>query len=627
MAERFDNRYEIIRRLGSGGMADVFLARDTHLGRDVAIKILYKRYARDEEFVTRFRREAEAAAGLNHPHIVSIYDRGEAESSYYIAMEYLEGKSLKEMIGEKGRLEPPVAIDIASQILQALQFAHEHHVIHRDIKPHNIMIGSRGQVKVTDFGIARAGASSQMTETGSIIGTAQYLSPEQAKGKAVEQSSDLYSLGIVLYEMLTGRVPFEGENPVAVALKHLSDLPVPPQALVPQIPDNLNTVVMRALAKDPFDRYKSAEEFLTDLERCRQNVPVAPYVPIDVQQTSVIRPGSAGMMGVGMGAPATGQTTMRPAAGAARPRPQKGRKWPWALLALVAVVALAAGIYFLAFMQTEAVSVPSVIGLDRTQAEDALKAQGFKTELNSEEYSDSVPAGNVISQDPPAGSRLKKGGTVRLVVSKGSNRTSVPDLVNQTASYAESKLRELGFDPERQPDVFSDTVAEGTVISQDPPAGTQAQKGSTIKYLVSKGKEPPKEVIVPSVVGLTTNSARTKLEEVKLTLGPITEQNSSTVPVGQIISQIPAAGEKADEGSPVSVTVSKGNSKVQVPTVTGMYQTTAESVVTSAGLVPQVVVQTTADNTKWQTVKSINPPAGNMVDAGSTVTLTVWVSP
>ncbi len=250
MPDIIDNRYEIIRRLGSGGMADVFLARDTHLGREVAIKVLYQRYADDNEFVARFRREAQSAAGLNHPHIVSIYDRGEADGSYYIAMEYLEGRSLKQVISERGPLEPALAIDISEQILQALQFAHENNVIHRDIKPHNIIINSRNQVKVTDFGIARAGSAARMTETGSIIGTAQYLSPEQAKGLAVEQGSDLYSLGIVLYEMLTGQVPFEGENPVAIALKHLSDAPVPPQALNPEIPDNLNAVVMKALAKE-----------------------------------------------------------------------------------------------------------------------------------------------------------------------------------------------------------------------------------------------------------------------------------------------------------------------------------------------------------------------------------------
>ena len=286
MKQIIDNRYEIIKRLGSGGMADVYLARDTHLGRDVAIKILYKRYANDEEFVARFRQEAQSAAGLNHPNIVSIYDRGEAEGSYYIAMEYLEGLSLKDLIAKRGKLKPLEAIGIAGQILQALEFAHEHHVIHRDIKPHNIIINGRGQVKVTDFGIAQAGSTSQMTETGAIIGTAQYLSPEQAGGKAVEQGSDLYSVGVVLYEMLTGRVPFDGENPVAIAIKHLSDKPVPPQALVPEIPDNLNTVVIRALAKKPRDRYASAKEFLNDLERCRQNLPVA----TDADKTAVIAP-------------------------------------------------------------------------------------------------------------------------------------------------------------------------------------------------------------------------------------------------------------------------------------------------------------------------------------------------
>src|SRR3954451_24475156 len=270
----FDGRYDLQGKLGAGGMATVWCALDESLGRKVAIKVLAERYAEDEQFVERFRREAQSAAGLNHPNIVAIYDRGEADGTYYIAMEYLEGRSLKEEIVEDGPLPPPKAIDYALQILQALRFAHRNGVVHRDIKPHNIIVGPDGRLKVTDFGIARAGAS-QMTEVGSIIGTAQYLSPEQARGQQVRPPADLYSLGVVLYEMLTGRVPFDGDSAVAIAMKHVSENPRPPSQLNPSIPPALEQVVLPALAKDPALRYQSADEMAADLERVRRGASVA----------------------------------------------------------------------------------------------------------------------------------------------------------------------------------------------------------------------------------------------------------------------------------------------------------------------------------------------------------------
>src|SRR5438876_10614527 len=262
----FDGRYRILRKLGTGGMANVYLAEDEVLGRRVAIKILNDRHAGDDQFVERFRREAKNAASLSHPNIVSIYDRGEAEGTYYIAMEYLDGRSLKELIVARGPAPIHLAVDYARQILAAIRFAHRHGIVHRDIKPHNVLVDAEGRLKVTDFGIARAGAS-QMTEAGSIIGTAQYLSPEQARGSAVDQRSDLYSVGVVLYEMLTGDVPFTGETPVEIAMRHLSDTPQPPSTKRPEIPPDLDMIVLRALAKNPDDRFQTAEEMDAELER------------------------------------------------------------------------------------------------------------------------------------------------------------------------------------------------------------------------------------------------------------------------------------------------------------------------------------------------------------------------
>src|SRR6186997_2715490 len=269
----FDGRYQIVRRLGAGGMANVYLAEDAELGRRVAIKILNERYANDDLFIERFRREAKSAAALSHPNIVSVYDRGEAEGTYYIAMEVIEGRSLKELIMTRGPLPIPQALAYTHEMLEALRFAHRHGIIHRDIKPHNILIGER--LKVTDFGIARAGAS-QMTEAGSIMGTAQYLSPEQARGAPVTASSDLYSVGIVLYEMLTGKVPFTGDSAIEIAMKHLNEAPKPPSKIRPEIPEELDQVVLRALSKNPEDRYQTAEEFAEDLHRVEAGLPLAP---------------------------------------------------------------------------------------------------------------------------------------------------------------------------------------------------------------------------------------------------------------------------------------------------------------------------------------------------------------
>src|SRR5213078_749828 len=372
----FDGRYRIIRKLGAGGMANVYLAEDQELGRQVAIKILDGRHAADNSFIERFRREAKNAAGLSHPNIVSIYDRGEAEGTYYIAMEYLDGRSLKELIISRGSAPVRTAIEYSRQILGAIGFAHRHGIVHRDIKPHNVLVGPEGRLKVTDFGIARSGAS-QMTEVGSIIGTAQYLSPEQARGSPVDQTSDLYSVGVVLFEMLTGQVPFTGDTPLEIAMKHLSEVPKPPSDLRPEVPHDLDLVVLRALGKDPADRYESAEEMSADLKRVLDGLPVGEET---ANAATAVLAGS----GVLAAAPTsvitrpTDVTRARPAPPGATPPagyygyegPPRRRRpiWPWILAVLLLAAAGVAAWFAYTKIQdqlnsSKPVAVPDVVGI------------------------------------------------------------------------------------------------------------------------------------------------------------------------------------------------------------------------------------------------------------------------
>src|SRR5262245_22626432 len=418
----FDGRYRIVRKLGSGGMANVYLAEDEDLGRRVAIKILNERYANDDLFIERFRREAKSAAALSHPNIVSVYDRGEAEGTYYIAMEVIEGRSLKELIMTRGPLPIGQALAYTHEILEALRFAHRHGIIHRDIKPHNILIGER--LKVTDFGIARAGAS-QMTEAGSIMGTAQYLSPEQARGAPVTASSDLYSVGIVLYEMLTGKVPFTGDSAIEIAMKHLNDAPKPPSKIRPEIPEDLDQVVLRALAKNPEDRYQTAEEFSEDLHRVEAGLPLAPETADAA--TALLAGAAIGLAGDGstevLAGTAVTQPQSTPPQAPRRPPPYGGyyeepppkrRRWlPWVIVALLLAAAGVAGWYVFSEIQdqlaaNEPVAVPNVVGLKEEAAVNLIKQAGFEPEVERAANPD-VEKGRVMSQNPDPGTRIQKG--------------------------------------------------------------------------------------------------------------------------------------------------------------------------------------------------------------------------
>src|SRR5437764_1693906 len=446
----FDGRYRIVRKLGTGGMANVYLAEDEVLGRRVAIKILNDRHAGDDQFVERFRREAKNAASLSQQNIVSIYDRGEAEGTYYIAMEYLDGRSLKELILARGPAPMSVAVDYARQILSALRFAHRNGIVHRDIKPHNVLVDPEGHVKVTDFGIARAGAS-QMTEEGSIIGTAQYLSPEQARGTQVDQRSDLYSLGIVLYEMLTGEVPFTGDSPVEIAMKHLSATPPPLRAKRPDIPSSLEMVVLRALAKDPAARYQTADEMDADLERVARGLAVSretEEAATTVLAGAAFADGAATTIGPGL---AVTETRPPPPVAPdyfdyAQP-PRRRSIWPWLLAVLLVAAAAIAGFYVYRQIQDQLnqnapVGVPDVVGLREASAVNDIHAAGLEVDPghihrlpNSTE-----PKGFVYDQTPNAGDRVGKGSFVDISVSTGKPQVLVPNVVGQSSNDAVAAL-------------------------------------------------------------------------------------------------------------------------------------------------------------------------------------------
>jgi serine/threonine-protein kinase len=480
----FDGRYRVIRKLGAGGMANVYLAEDQELGRRVAIKILNDRHANDEQFVERFRREAKNAAALSHPNVVSIYDRGDAEGTYYIAMEYLDGRSLKELIVSRGPAPVNVSIEYARQILSALRFAHRHGIVHRDIKPHNVLVDAEGRVKVTDFGIARAGAS-QMTEAGSIVGTAQYLSPEQARGAPVDQRSDLYSLGIVLYELLTGTVPFSGDTPVEIAMKHLSQTPEPPSAKRPGLPRELDYVVMRALAKDPDDRYQNADEMDADLERVARGAAVS--AETEESATQIMRapqtiPGPAS---------ATAATMIQRPRGPAMPPPppvyydleepiHRRPIWPW-IAALLFVAGAAVGGWFLysqisdKLAANEPIPVELYLNMREEAAKAKISADGFDPSVRRQPNR-ATPAGLVFKQEPTAGDRKPKGSTVTIWVSTGVPKVEVPSLVDTQSTDAVAALKDANLVPDVH-EVQSGKDA-GVVTAQDPPAGTKVPEGS-----------------------------------------------------------------------------------------------------------------------------------------------------
>lgn len=559
-------RYGLQELIGGGGMADVYKAQDKLLDRAVAVKILHQQYANDAEFVEKFRREATAAAKLAHPNIVNIYDVGEDGGSQYIVMEYVSGPTLKEVIQQKGCLEPIEAVRIAKEIASALESAHRNNLVHCDIKPHNILVMPDGHIKVTDFGIARAVSASTMTYSGSVMGSVHYFSPEQAKGTVITTKSDVYSLGVVLYEMLTGQLPFNGETSVSIALKHLQEEPVPIRQLNQSIPPVLEAIVQKAMSKDPADR-PSSTELYADLNQAKAMLAdrgiSQEAVSNDPFATRMIPRITPEMMAE--------QRSERPAKNPTGSRgdyqPQYQPQEEKSIFKSKSFIAVLVGILFMGFFvgsflsfgkfwSSAEINVPDVVGKSSVVAQQILEDKNLRVKI-VEANDDSVPAGQVVSQYPEAGAKVKEQRLVTITVSKGGQELTMPDLKSMSRSNAEEKLKKMGL---KIGAVFEENAKEpaGTVINQDPRSGSKITKGQTVDITVSLG-EKKKEVTVQNYTGLSVDSAKSNLEANGLSLGGISEE-TSTKPKGTVIGQSPAAGSTTTEGGSVSLIISSGSS-------------------------------------------------------------------
>jgi len=614
-----DGRYTIVQRLGSGGMADVYCADDGQLGRRVALKVLYARFAEDDEFVERFRREASAAAGLQHQHVVSVYDRGEWEGTSYIAMEFVDGRTLKQILTAEAPMDPVRAIDLVMQVLKAARFAHRRGVIHRDLKPHNVIVEESSptpHAKVADFGIARAGAS-DMTQTGSIMGTAQYLSPEQAQGHAVTPRSDLYSIGICLYEMLTGRIPFDGESAVTIALKQINEAPVPPSHYNAAVPALLEDAVLRALAKDPEERFGDADAFIVTLEEARAEIeaghaaPAQSTAPFAAVAPSPTDPTALAPLGAAIPLVVEEEIYTEPA-----PPERDGVAWPWALLiAALVVAAVLAALFLTGTIGADKVRVPNVIGISDAAAKVKLNRAGL--EIDIEQVVSDKPKGIVISQNPTFGTRVTKETVVSVSVSSGPGDRQIPNVEGLTRREARRVLDKAGFKIEERKEETSE-VDKGVVIRSQPGAGTRLEIGSVVEITISDG---PPNVDVPDVTGRPLDEARGTLRDAGFEV-TTTDQETSDVEPGTVLAQTPSGG-KAPEGSEVSLTVAREPSEVAIPDVIGETQSDALRILQDAGFRVSPEEQPVQDLNQDEVVLDQAPAGGKSAEPGATVTITV----
>jgi beta-lactam-binding protein with PASTA domain/predicted Ser/Thr protein kinase len=610
----YDGRYLIERQIGSGGMADVYLATDQSLGRHVAIKILSDRYARDAAFVERFRREAAAAAGLRHPNIVTVYDRGEAMGTSYIAMEYLDGPTLKEEILRRAPLPEPEAINYAVQALHALEAAHRQGVIHRDIKPHNMVLTEDGRLKVTDFGIARAQNTQQMTEVGSIVGTAQYLSPEQARGQTVGPESDIYSMGVVLYEMLCGELPFTGDSAVDIAMKQVSDAPPPLHTRNRLVSPAMEQVVMRALAKDPALRFSSAKQMADELTRVGRGQAASS----DTQQATRVIAAADATRVIGRMPPQEGATRVfdaPPLQPPERPAPRRSAL-PWLIVLLFLILAGVAGFVVYKMLAGSDKSVPSgLIGQTCKQAQATLKADGLVGKCVNTR-STVAQTGKVVSTDPTQGSGVSKGDTVTLKVGIGPSSIKVPPVKGLKFLDASNKLTQAGFTVNPTPDLIpSPKEPGGVVVGSSPKEGTTQKPGVQVTLKVASGS-----VQIPSVKGLTCDQATKLLQN--QTLKPTCQNRASQSPVHQAYATNPTG--LVPQHSPVTIYISSGPTLVPVPDVTGQQAGPAKATLHQDGFKISITQKVECtDQGLNNIVESQTPPGNQMAPRGSIVNIVV----
>ena len=633
------NRYEVIEKIGAGGMADVYKGRDTMLNRYVAIKVLKKEFREDQTFVKKFRSEAQAAAGLLNPNIVNVYDVGEDRGLYYMVMELVEGITLKEYIDRKKRLSAREVISIAIQMCSGIEEAHKHHIIHRDIKPQNIIISNDGKVKVTDFGIARMVTST--TTTTVAMGSVHYTSPEQARGGYSDEKSDIYSIGITLYEMVTGQVPFNGDTTVEVAMKHLQEEITPPSELVPDIPYSLEQIILKCTQKNAERRYSDVDELIQDLKHSLVD-PEGDFVqivPVGNADTVIITEDDLDDIRSSYGDDDEDDDYGEDDedydeedhdSDEVNPRMNKVIKIMTIVVAVIIILVLAlvigraAGLFRFGGSGTQQeedsgqVEVPDVVGMTLDDAKKELNDAGLGWKIGKQEESAQYDKGYVMGQDPEDGEKVKKNTQITLDVSTGKaeEQVEVPDVVGQDEADAQKTLEDAGFKVESTA-VYS-SQPQGEVVATTPEAGTQAAKGSTVTIQVSKGEE---KVSVPDVRGTDENTAKNTLSGAGLNV-TVTTDYSDSVAQGNVISQDPSGGTKVDAGTNVNIVVSLGSRPVSVPSVVGVSESNARQLIASAGLSVGTVTYR-EDSAPAGQVISCDPGVGTSVSRGTTVNLVV----